>query len=434
MRRESLSNPLLEPLTDVRRTQTQLSFLLTLLEEYSDNFERTDDSSDVEDSGNNLRSELSFGTIYRRERTRSFLSLANTIRATYDTIDQDFTFGFINLTLDTGYTWPRLSFALNDNLVIDDDRFLFTQGLESDRGRFLTNNFSPQMRYTLSPLSALTLRYQNTVVVNLEDNDFDSVTNSVTPGFEYRFSRAVQGSISYTFRSVDQGSEDVSADQGFEEEDELSHEVMATLGWLLSTRTNLLFRLQTLYIDQRPEEIDATIQVNAGFNQQLSPRWRLFVSAGPSYVSTSNRIGGVKNEDKRILGNWEISLDGQIASQTSIELRSSQYVENTSGELADQGLVLRTLVNLELNHTFTPALQSLFFIEFGRNDLLEESALEDPTQSREDLFIRTGLTGTYVFTRTLSLALTYQYEQRFSDNDEFDFQENRVTLALSSSF
>jgi hypothetical protein len=281
------------------------------------------------------------------------------------------------------------------------------------------------MRYTLSPLSALTLGYENTVVFDIEESEFDSLTNSITPGFEYRFSPVVEGSVRYTFRAVDQRLED---------EDELSHNIAANLGWVLSTRTNLLFRLDTLLIDQRPNTIEASIQMNAGFNKQLSTRWHLFMAAGPSYVSTSNLINGVEDREQFILANWEVSLDGQIASQTSIELRTSQFVENTSGEISDQGLVLRTQANLDLDHTFTPALRSMLFIDFGRNGLLGDTSLDDASESREDLFVIAGVTGLYSFSRTLSLALTYQYEQRFSNNDEFDFQENRVTLALSSSF
>ena len=81
MRRISPDNPLLESLADLQRVKSRLSFSLTLSGAYSDNFGHSDDGSEDADSGENVRTALTFGTVYHRERaleagTQSFMSLA----------------------------------------------------------------------------------------------------------------------------------------------------------------------------------------------------------------------------------------------------------------------------------------------------------------------------------------------------------------------
>jgi adhesin HecA-like repeat protein len=437
MRRVPPANPLLESLVAPQPVESRLLFSLTLSGEYSDNFRDTGDGGGESASKDNVRTALTFGTLYHREhvreeRTQSFLSLANTISAHYDTSDGNTDIGFTNLTLNSGYTWPRLSFAVSDNLVLDDDRFRYTQGLESNRRRFLSNRLSPQMRYAFSRLSSMTLGYTNDIEVDLEVDKVDSVTHRITPGFQYRFSRVVDSSISYTLSHVD---------RRLEGENELSHNVVTNLGWALSTHTSFLFTLDILLIDRDQNrslaataDRSSTVQLSAGVNQQLSPSWSLFVSAGPIYVSRTIQVSGIEDENQDIFVHWEARLSGQIASQTSLAFTSSQHVDNTSGTIADRGLVLRTAVGSSLSHTFTPNLHSALSIDYGRNDPLENIASDDPSQSRKDQFVIARLSGTYVFTPTLSLLLRYQYEQRFSKDDTADFRENRVTLALSASF
>jgi hypothetical protein len=59
-----------------------------------------------------------------------------------------------------------------------------------------------------------------------------------------------------------------------------------------------------------------------------------------------------------------VRLDGQAATQTRIELRTSQSVDNTSGELTNRGLVLRTQANMNVSHTLPPNLRGALFINF----------------------------------------------------------------------
>ena len=425
MRRESPSNPLLESIIGPQGTETRLSFALTLSGEYSDNFRAGGNRLEGEESEDNIRTALTLGTLYRRERmqeerTQSFVSLANTVSANYDTSNENAEIGFTNFSLNTGYAWPRVAFAVSDNLILDDDQFRFTQGLESGRRRFLTNNFSPQMNYSLSRLSSITAGYTNRVVVDLEDNRIDSISHSISPGLLYRFSRRITGSVSYRLRYIDQYSG---------ENDGLSHNIDTSLGWVFSASTDFLFGLGVLL-----REDSTSVRLSVGVNRQLSPNWTLFVSAGPSYVSRTTQDAGIEDETQDIVANWNVSLSGKIAAQTSLALTTAQSIDDTSGDLSDQGLVLRSTAALSLSHTLFDNLHSALSINYGRNDPLEDSASNTTSQSQDDQFVIASLSGTYGFTPTLLLSLRYQYERRFSDNEADDFQRNRILLALSATF
>ena len=426
MQRVVPSNPLLESLAGFQDVENRLSFSLTLSGEYNDNFRGGEDAFADEGSDDNIRTALTLGTLYYRERkrearTQSFLSLANTISGTYDTIDEDAQIGFTNLALNTGYTGPRFSLAVSDNLVLDDDRFGYTNGLADDRRRFFTNNFNPQMQYLLSRLSSMTFSYANRIVVDLEEDDIDSISHSIAPGFRYRFSRFMEGRISYTLRYIDSQARN---NEG------LSHNIDTNLDWIFSANTNFLFGLGVLI-----REESHSVRLSAGFSRQLSALWSLAVSVGPSYVSRTTQDNGTEDESQDIYMNWNASLNGKIASQTSLTLTTSQFINDTSGEVVDQGLVLRSSAVLSLGHAFTPNLHSTLSISYGRNDPLGDSASNDPSVSSEDnQFIIASLGGTYALTSQLLLSLRYQYEQRFSDDEADDFQRNRVMLALSAAF
>src|SRR5262245_6158334 len=75
MRRTVRTNPLLESLLRLREVTPRLLMSVSLIEEYSDNFFLSaNDPRDV------FRTSLNLGTVYRVERGRGFVSLANLLR------------------------------------------------------------------------------------------------------------------------------------------------------------------------------------------------------------------------------------------------------------------------------------------------------------------------------------------------------------------
>ena len=326
----------------------------------------------------------------------------------------------INLSVNTGYVWSRLSFVISEYLLLDDDRFRFTQGLESERRTFLKNTLIPQVRYTLSRRSSITLGYTNDMVVDFEEKQILAISHRIAPGFQYRFSRVVSGDIGYSLNYVDRQREG---------EDTLFHTVEASLGWVLSTRARLLFNSHMLL-----EKELRTAQLSAGVHWTLSPEWSLFASAGSLYIPRTTQGNGNEDEGQDFFATWRGSLSGDIARQTILTFTISRSIDNTSGDVADRGLVLRSAAEVSLRYIFTLNLNSTVSIEYGRNESLEEMSSDNTSESSENDFITAGLRGSYAFTSTILLLLNYEYDRQFSSDDEGNFQAHQVMLALSAKF
>src|SRR5919109_603407 len=115
MRREVLPNPLLQSLLGLQEFTGPLLMSVSLTEEYSDNFFQTE-----RDHQDNYRTSLNIGTVYRMERGRSFISLANSISGNYDTVSDVANVPFANLSLNAGHQLPRLSLALSESFTRSD--------------------------------------------------------------------------------------------------------------------------------------------------------------------------------------------------------------------------------------------------------------------------------------------------------------------------
>ena len=115
LEREVLSNPFLESLLSLQRPRG-LTVTASLTEVGSDNFDHAPCSHRV-----NSRTGVILGTVYRLDDGQNFVSLANTIRAFYQTRTATSEIGFANLLLNAGYQLPPLSFGLTDSFVRDDN-------------------------------------------------------------------------------------------------------------------------------------------------------------------------------------------------------------------------------------------------------------------------------------------------------------------------
>src|SRR5262249_44651184 len=154
--------------------------------EVSDNFANTADDHQVDS-----RTGVILGTVYRLDKEQSFVSLANTVRAFYAAREATSQFGFANLLLRAGHQLtPSVFLGVSDSFFRDDGT---AQGqdaafaLARAQQRFIRNNFSPQVRYDLSPLTSIFLNYQNTIVVDENGPSDTSITHGVSPGIRHQF-------------------------------------------------------------------------------------------------------------------------------------------------------------------------------------------------------------------------------------------------------
>jgi hypothetical protein len=420
LQRQFRSNPLLETLLGLQEQPARLFLAATLAEEYSDNFSQNGDPGDGSDESRTI---LSIGTVYRLESSQSFVSLANSLSGNYQARSGESDIGFVNFSLTAGHQVSRLSLALSEIFTRDDDT-----GLESDatlrRGRrtFLRNRVSPQMRYAFNRLTSATFAYTNTIVLSEGGTSADdSLSHAVSTSLEHRFSRLFTGSGSYSFTTN-------NSDGGT---DTQSHRAGVDFGYLVDHHTSLISQLFGLITDRREGGNDShAYGANVGVRRQFTSFLGAFVSVGATVFER-------EDEEPQVFPTWQVALDGAlpISRYTTLVLTSQQGIDDTSDEIDNVGIVLRQTVTFRLNHVFTPAFLATVFVSFIRTEQLEDSVgTTESVQDRDDSFWRAGAQASYALSRAVSLSLAYLYQHRGSTQADGDFDENRVTLSVSSGF
>jgi opacity protein-like surface antigen len=450
MRREVRPNPLLEPILQLRQVTPRLLMSISLIEEYSDNFFLS--ATDAQDV---YRTSLNLGTVYRVESGRSFVSLANSMRGSYDAGAGQGAFAFANLSLNAGYELPRFSLALSESFLRSDEPEDATPvGVQRQRQPFSQNIVTPQLRYALTPTTALNGAYTNTLVWtgSVEQDNADplarnqgsaaenSVSHAISAGLQHQISRALSGGASYTFTLTNR------QDSG----DTQSNAASADLAYIINPRTTASFRAFGTLIDQsqgasdiNTGETDAQIVgTTFGVRRQLTSALAAFVAVGPTLV---------KREDlpTRVFANWQIGLDGilPITRSSSLSFSTQQSINDTAGDINDVGLVSSRSATLTLNHWFSRDLLASMFATVTQTEMLENIATDVSTQGQDFLNWRTGVRFSYALAPLWSLSATYRYQHNDSDvpNGNVNgsangiglggnYSENRVIFSLTAAF
>ena len=418
--REVRPNPLLETLLSLIDEPHRLVLSTTLAEQYSDNYFQSE--SDTEEE---YRTSASLGTVYRLESPQSFISLANSFHANYEARSETSDIGFVNFTASAGHRLPRLSLALTDSFVRDDDTGIASSsGIRSERRTFLRNRFSPQLRYALTRLTSVALRYTNTFVESDGgDEGDDSMMHEVATDFEHRFGRLWTGGFHYAFVHDNRdGAADTQA-----------HNASIDIGHTLDRRTRIALNVFASVVDRSGGGDDSqTYGANINLRRQLTTLLEAFISVG---ATAFDRDG----HDPEFYANWQVGTEGTLpfSRRTRLSLTGRQEVRDTAGDVDSVGVVLSRSVALSLDHRATRFLFASLFGSFNRTEVLEDSVgttEADRVDDRKDTFWQAGARVSYVLTRMLSLSLEYLYRQRESNAPDNDFDENRVTFTLSGNF
>lgn len=420
MQRDVRPNPLLESLLGVRERPTRLFMSVNLTEQYSDNFFQTDGGGMTE-----YRTSGTLATVYRTESGRAFLALANTVSGNYDARAEDSTIGFANFTLNTGYELPRLSLALSDSFIRDDESSQADEnGVRRGRRTFLQNRLSPQVRYAFSRLTSMTAGYTNTVVRSDGGvSGDDAITHGFSGGLQHRFSPVVTGNIRYTYTDNDTDGA----------VDSRTHGATADLGYAIARRTSIIVNASGSTADRTGGGQDSNIYgASLGVRQQLSTFLGAFVSLGAMVLDEAG-------EDPEVRFTWQANLDGALPFSrfTTLTLTTQQRVNDTVGGVDQVGIVLSQSVRMTLNHTFSRFLQGVLFLNYTRTEQLEDSVGTSESAARPgrtDNFWRAGARATYALTRFVALSVSYVYQRRESNLAGADFDENQVFVTLSSGF
>jgi hypothetical protein len=435
MRRETRPNPLLEALMQLTERPPRLLMSVSLTEEYSDNFFLSARNQEEE-----FRTGLDIGTIYRLEGGRGFLSLANSVGVNYEVRADRVNLPFVNLALNTGYQFPRLSLSLNESFIRSDDvQDASPTGLRAERRIFLRNSVIPQLRYDLSRTTAVSFAYNNTIVWSegnggdasdaIDGELGDSSSHTVSGTLQHWFSRNLSSSFGYSFVTI---TSDESGDR-------LSHSGSADFSYLLSARTSASLGAFGVSTDRSEGEPDSRIYgMSVGLQRQLTSLLSLYVAAGPVVLEREGR-------GTRLFPNWQIALDGGIplTRRTNLRISTRQNIDNTAGDIDDVGLVLSQSAAVTLSHALSRDLLASIFGTYSRTELLEDTSPGASTQGEKFSYWNAGARMSYALTRVLLLSVTYRYQQRDSEDtggqpgdDRFgsNYQENRVMVTLSAAF
>ena len=436
LQRETPSNLFLEALLSVRGP-TRLFVSTSLAEEVSDNFAQ--DSSGELDA----RTVVVLGTVYRLDDGQNFFSLANTTNAFYQAGNGESRIGYANLALNAGYQLPPLSFGLTETFSRGDNTGLdATTPLLEPQQRFIRNSISPQVRYDLSRITAATLGYTNTLVIDEESDQGTTITHAVSPGLQHQFSRSLAGSVQYTF-TTSNGSDEASSGISTTTSGLTlgtapghSHGITADMGYQLNTKTSAsLDVFGTLYNRSGPGAQDSsTYGASIGVRRVLLPTVTLVASVGPAVIKR-------QGDKAKLRANYQLSLDGPIplfATRTlTLTLTTRQSVQDTADEVNDVGLVLRQDAEARLTYVPQAFFNAVLFVTYSRNELLEDGnngTTVGEEQGRIDNLSSIGVTASYALTRILSLTGTYRYQRRDSNQAGNNFAENRVTVAVTGTF
>jgi opacity protein-like surface antigen len=419
LEREAPSNPLLESLLSLQGPY-HLNVSASLFEEASDNFDHSPGSHRI-----SARTGVILGTVYRLDKGQDFVSLASMVRAFYEVPTDRGQIGFANLVLNAGYQLLPLSFGLTDSFIRDDSTWQdATSPLLRAQQRFIRNTVTPQVRYDITPRTAATLAYTNTLVVDEDSTQGNAISHAVTPGLQYQFSRNLTGSAHYTFTTSDGSG---ASGRRF-------HRLQTNLGYSFDPITSGILSAFGTHVDDdtTPGQISRSYRsygASIGVRRVLFSTVSLFGSVGPTVFKR-------QGEGEKLRLNWNLRLDGPIFPTPSLtlSLTTNQDVQDTTGEVNDVGVVLRQLVAARLSYTPSAFFTALLLVEYTRNELLESGTAVGAVQGRVDNFWSTGLTASYALTNVLSLTGTYRYQRRTSTLSNNDFAENRVTIAVTGTF
>jgi len=430
--RDVRPNPLLEALLDLQERPPQLFMSVSLAEEYSDNFSQMAGdrlSPSGRDRRDAYRTSLGLGTAYRLEHKRSFISLANSLRFTYEARTEEHDLAFANLSLNAGYQLPQLFLALSESFIRDDSGEVASpDNLRRGRSTFLRNSIVPQLHYALSRLTSGTLAYTNTLVLNEEQARGNATSHTVTTGLQHQFTRLLSGSVRYAFTATTAST--ISTTTTTAQAGALqAHSAVANLGYTFGPRTSARLETSAALSARSAQGTDSRIYAaNLGVRQQLTPTLGAFVALGVTVLE--------QNDQQRFLTNWQVSLDGfwPITRHLILTLFSQQTIADTASEVDNLGLVLRQSATVNLQHTVSRRLRTSLFVGFTRTELLESVGTSESVQGRTDSSVRAGARASYVLTRLLSLSADYLHQRRESNLARGSFDENRLTVVLSASF
>ena len=316
--------------------------------------------------------------------------------------------------------------------TIDDNTAQTTPTFSSTIGRqkFWTNSFSTSLDYQTTRNSAVTLYYNNRILKYDEPDQNNYKYNRAGSNISYSFYRGWNTSLSYSYTDADF---DIT-------EDYIGHDVDFNLNYVhsLSLRDSISAGLDYHYNEKNYDIPSADIPIgpsdykssyysvgaNLGWTHAFSPRKRLSMSAGPTYLKRDD-------DTERISASFNINYTSQFENGSWFVGANGGFSDNFDEtryfDRADEGLSEYQSINTGVSWQVAKDLSASLGASI-RND----SFLENPLASDEKTYLAFGNIS-YSFWRWFYVSGRYVYTNVQYDPDANDYQEHRFFITLGTS-
>jgi len=244
----------------------------------------------------------------------------------------------------------------------------------------------------------------------------DSLTLAAAPDVEYRLTQRFSVGANYAYKYVDYES-------GFDDLDRDEHLFGGSVFYRFrpTADINLNYGYGWLDFDSAPERDADRHLVTVGLRGDLTAKLSSTLRFG--YES---REGDLEDFQGFIMGG---ALTYRPGARTSIVLAVERSLQESV--FAGNPFYVTTLGTLSVEHQFRPRLTGRVSAIVANNDYQVQETVDGVSDFRNDWIYGVGAGVDYEFRHWLRLGMQYNYEQRDSNFDAFDYDDHRVALTVT---
>ena len=420
----------LPPTVGIRGGTFQFEPSLTLLEEYTDNFNLTE-----RDKQSNFRTVLSPGLALRINSPLTMGLIAYTFSPTYDTATDDVSLFHSLLGQITWRANPRWQLTLADTFTRSDEPAEADRlALRQERRTFTTNTFALVSDYLIGRVAT---RQAYQLVTFFDDDDTNTLTQLVSASATVPIYRINLFSLGYEYVTTKTtGGTDAQAGSAADDFDLQGHQATLSVSRQISSSTSLGVNTSYGWRNDTSDGDDTDYQIwNAGpfVRYELPGRLLLDASIGVSGLTSSTQTFGPSVSTAS-------SLTYQLARARATLAVDRGFSETfTAGE--NFGVVETEGAQGTLSYRITPLLTSSASGFYRRSELTRIADTTAPDRNEKTKRWGGSVTLSWRVLRNLLMNLTYTYEHTVTNDrngstsaDDRNYSENRVQASIRVNF
>ena len=331
--------------------------------------------------------------------------------------------------------WQRLSrhltFRLQDYYIKSDDILAALDQLPVSQRipepetlqAYQSNRAQALLEYQFGPESSVTAGYVYNIMDNKDPNLEDVTEYGPFGKLSYWYNKRNGLELNYQFLRYDYSTKGTAIETRPDLE---RHDIVGRYIHRFGAPTSALIQYG-LHIRDFPD-VSVTYQIHdfsAGFEHAFSSHTSMALGAGYYRATGDTTIKPGYNFLARLTRSFE---------RGSITLGATHSWDQGYIEVVPRGFTVYTQGLANANYNLSEDLNVYGGISYRRNDYSEDELDIFAGEKVPDDETYRGRCGVrWQFYRWFSLDLRYRYEKRISDDPNYDFDDNRITLILSAS-